>query len=101
MQAAGGFFGDFGGEDAVVTGIEDAFAVSDEKDLRRFVMHVEPFGNSLRNRAMGNEVEVVGVHAVGKVTTVEAGFGHIADGATGAVFEEQYRFVFAIANYLV
>ncbi len=64
-------------------------------------MHTKTFGDGLRNGTESNEVEVVGVHGIGQITAVESGFGHIADGTTRAVFEEQYRFMFAIANYLV
>jgi len=71
--------------------IEKALSVPNQQNLWRFVVNGELFSDVRRNIAMTEQVEIVRFELVGSERPVilEAVFGHSADAAGSAVFENE------------
>jgi hypothetical protein len=67
----------------------DAFAVADEQDLGRFMLHEEIFGYFVGNGPVPDEIKKVEINGFRLFGPFEAAFYEGAGGATGTVFEDE------------
>jgi len=86
--------------DAIVAFIVGAFTILNDEYLRAFVVYMKVGGYLVREATVFDEVEVVKGCALGRLFAVQPAFGHAADGAAGAVLEDNHRLLFALLCYL-
>jgi hypothetical protein len=85
--SGGGLLGYFFGGNGGMALIVNAFAISDDQYLRRFVVYAELFGYLCRQRPVVEQVEKIKINGFRRGGTLEPAEYGRADTAAGTVFE--------------
>jgi len=86
--------------DAIVAFIVSAFTILDDEYLRALVVYMKVGRDLVRQASVFDEIKIVESSAFGCLFAVQPALGHAADGAAGAVLEDNHRLLFALLCYL-